>query len=91
MDEKRLINAAINDVWKLIKRYYETRQDDAFWKEVVDAGVAISDKYNHHPLVDDFVKDAVMWLDLTPVVRVVVLFIAVSPNTLYTVQNGGRN
>ena len=60
MDEKRLINAAINDIWKLIKRYYETRQDDAFWKEVVDAGVAISDKYNHHPLIDDFVKDAVM-------------------------------
>ena len=59
MDEKRLINAAINDIWKLIKRYYETRQDDAFWKEVVDSGVAISDKYNHHPLIDDFVRDAV--------------------------------
>ena len=63
MEEKKLINAAINDIWKLIKRYYDTRQDDAFWKEVVDNGVAISEKYNHHPLIDDFVKDAVMWLD----------------------------
>ena len=40
MEEKKLINAAINDIWKLIKRYYDTRQDDAFWKEVVDSGVA---------------------------------------------------
>lgn len=63
MEEKKLINAAINDIWKLIKRYYDTRQDDAFWNEVVDSGVAISEKYNHHSLVDDFVKDAVMWLD----------------------------
>ena len=59
MDEMELrnINKAINDIWKLIKKYLPVADpdSDAYWMGLIRESGAIGKKYDNHPLVNKMI------------------------------------
>ena len=65
-EELKLIWSFTNDLWKFIKAYYRVSllpETDDYWQSLVNAGGALGDKYNRHPLCVALIMAVVKYLN----------------------------